>query len=111
MMFENLKEWDTIKIGEKCFSVVRTLENSIILKNEFGETNQFFQIELEFLGAETVRKAPKKYTPIRWLYNGKEHYGLSLGKFSPDFCLGVLVGSKIIWLKDWEVLEIEKCSM
>ena len=109
-MFDNLKAGDTIKIGEKEFKVLY-VDGALEIKNSKGERDTFTTNELEFLGAEIVRKAPPKYTPVKWVgHCGDVCFGLSYGKLHDDGhgCLGVLVGSDDTWVKDWEVLEIEK---
>jgi hypothetical protein len=108
-MFENLKAGDTIKIGEEYFNFFNCTNIQINLINKKGESFICNKDFLEFLGAEIVRKAPPKYTPVKWLdYYNIACYGLSCGKLHHDGLLGVLYSDDDIWVKDWEVLEIEK---
>jgi hypothetical protein len=112
-MFENLKAGDTIKIGGKEFNVTGHLH----IKNrnsELGLQNGIYIKSvpyhcLEFLGAEVVRKAPPKFTPVKWPNFAQVNcYGVSNGEISSDGRLGVLHGFEIIWVKNWEVLDVEK---
>jgi hypothetical protein len=109
-MFENLKTGDTIKIGGKEFKVTGHLH----IKNrnsELGLQNGIYIKSvpyhcLEFLGAEIVRKAPPKYTPVK---SGLGSFALSSGKFDQFGHLLVLVDNYFENWPIWEVLEIEKC--
>jgi hypothetical protein len=108
-MFENLKAGDTIKIGEKEFKINYYYNATASIKNSKGEIDCFTISELEFIGAEIVRKAPPKYTPIRCKIMSGYYYCQSAGKFNQ---MGWLVCIESTGFEsafcEWEVLEIEK---
>ena len=107
-MFDRLKTGDTLKIGEKEFYVFLVFGERITLCRD-GMKKHISRSDLEFLDAEVVRKAPPKYTPVKWLdRGGNTCFGLSYGEISSSGKLGVLYTSYDIWISDWEVLEIEK---
>ena len=110
-MFDNLKAGDTIKIGEKEFKVVYpTYENHNIVALSDGKENiGLAYSELKFLGAEIVRKAPPKYTPIRCKIMSGYYYCQSAGKFNQrGWLLCIESNGYESAFCDWEVLEIEK---
>ena len=109
-MFENLKAGDTIRIGEKEFKTIgdTAIRNCIGIYEEKHWSKFVYNIEkdiLEFLGAEIVRKAPPKYTPVK---SGLGSFALSSGKFDQFGHLLVLVDNYFENWPIWEVLEVEK---
>jgi hypothetical protein len=106
-MFDNLKAGDTIKIGEREFKLVYpSYENHNMVALSDGKENiSLAYSELKFLGAEIVRKAPPKYTPVK---SGLGSFALSSGKLDQFGHLLVLVDNYFENWPIWEVLEIEK---
>jgi hypothetical protein len=102
-MFENLKAGDTIKIGEKKFKVLY-VDGALEIKNSKGERDTFTTNELEFLGAEIVRKAPPENTPV---YEDGI-FAVSCGYLNGFGELVVHFGAMIGSMPKWKVLEIEK---
>jgi hypothetical protein len=106
-MLENLKEGDTIKIGEKEFEHFTT-KGVVFLKNNLGNEKAFAMETLGFLGAEIVRKAPPKNSPIRYRFNGVNYYGVYTGNGIVNNMLVIRIADSFKHICDWEVLEIEK---
>jgi hypothetical protein len=111
-MFENLKAGDTIKIGEKEFKVsdANVIRDNVgiyqIAKQMCYETFYIEKKVLAFLGAEVVRKAPPRFTPVNI---GLKTFALSTGKLDQFGHLIVFVDNYFEHWPVWEVLEIEKC--
>ncbi len=107
-MFDNLKDGDSLKIGEKVFEIIQNDAVYHEMRLEHNGISFWFSYDrIKFLDAEIIKKDPPKYSSIKWFQDGLDCFGVYLGQGFKDGALIVLAGKEYMHAKNWEVLEVK----